>query len=440
MNDRREWLARTLRTAAACALLPGAGLAPSGVRARAPAGRGAVRALGAALATSPRATRAGRRLVLLELGGANDGLNTLVPWRDERYRALRPTLSLRADELVRLDGMPGTVPGDAPALHGALAPLMPLVERGELAIVQGLGHPAPNRSHFASIRYWETGGDGRGGAGPDGWLTHDLEHRLGRPVADAHGIGLDGGVGPFDSATGRWLTTTSAGSLASLETPEPPGSPADASARGGVAGRPAVAAMAARMRDVHRTLGALQDKVRRAPRVESFGGGALGARLTDVARLIGAGLDVPVYHVRLPGFDTHERQRERHARLLGELAVALAALRDSLSASGEWERTLLMTYSEFGRRAAENGSAGTDHGTAARHLVAGGALGADALLHGAAPDLGALVDGDPVATLDYRALYERVLSGWFGIAGNRFAGFRDADALGGLFDAAQGAG
>ena len=173
--------------------------------------------------------------------------------------------------------------------------------------------------------------------------------------------------------------------------------------------------------------------MRRAPHVATLAPGALGSRLTDVARLIGAGLDTPLYHVRHAGFDTHEHQLGRHAGLLGELAASLAAFRDALAASGEWERTLVMTYSEFGRRAAENGSGGTDHGTAAPHLLAGGALGAGATLLGTAPDLGALdAEGDPAATLDYRALYERALDGWFGIGANRFAAHRDA-AVGALF-------
>ena len=425
--DRRRWLERTLRFAAACSLGPAAlGLAEARARAPhaagVPPGRAAAAAMGPALLDG-RASD-GRRLVLVELGGANDGLNTLVPWRDERYRALRPTLALGADELIGLDGLRiepsagarGGV-GDAPALHGALAPLVPLLERGELAVVQGLGYPAPNRSHFSSVRLWETGGDGRAGPGPDGWATHDLEHRLGRPVADAHGIGLDGAAGPLESDTGRWLTTRSAASLGELAVPVP-------AAREHA--NAAVAAMAARVHRLDATLERLAGKVRAAPGVEPLEGGALGARLTEVLRLVVAGVDAPLYHVRLGGFDTHENQRGRHARLLEELATAVAALRDALVAAGEWERTLVLTYSEFGRRAAENGAGGTDHGTAAPHLLAGGALGTDRAVLGLAPDLGALdAEGDPAATLDYRALYDRTLAGWFGIDDNRFRAFRD---------------
>lgn len=432
MNSRRDCLNALLRTAAACALLPGVAAASAAVRpipdvAR---GRGAVGALGAALATDPAATLAGRRLVLIELGGANDGLNTLVPWRDERYRALRPTLALDRADVLDTGGMrsaaavEGGGEGDGPALHASLAPLMPLLERGEAAWVQGLGYPSPNRSHFTSIRYWETGGDGRRGAGPDGWLVHDLEHRLGRPVTDAHGISLDGGVGPFDSATGRWLTAGSVGRLATLR------------ARGAEVpddAPPVLRAMAARMNRLEAMMAALQDKVRRAPHVEPFAASELGARLQDVATLVVAGLDTPVYRVRLAGFDTHEAQRPRHAGLLDELALGVRGFAGAMRAAGEWERTLVLTYSEFGRRAAENESGGTDHGTAAPHLVAGGALGGGSALYGAAPDLGALDDeGDPASTLDYRALYERVLSGWFGIADNRFAAYRVAGSGGSL--------
>ena len=424
-------MANALRAATACALAPGIAAATARSAPPAPPGRGAVRALDRALLGAPGAASGGRRLVLIELGGANDGLNTLVPWRDDLYRAARPILALGPDELVHPDGARTATGEEAPALNRALAPLLSLLERGELAFVQGLGYPSPNRSHFTSIHLWETGGDGARGAGPDGWITHDLEHRLGRPVADAHGIGLDGTVGPLDSGSGRWLSTRSASSLASLEAPLA-ARDAASGAGPGAPTLPAVAAMAARMRDVDATLGRLREKVRRGPSVEPVAEGELGAQLTDVVRLVTAGLDTPVYHVRLAGFDTHVNQRGRHARLLRELAAGLRGLRRALVEAGEWDRTLVATYSEFGRRAAENGSGGTDHGTAAPHLVAGGALGSLAPFHGRAPDLGALDEtGDPAPTLDYRALYERVLSGWFGIRDNRFADFR-APALEGL--------
>jgi len=364
----------------------------------------------------------GRRLVLVELAGANDGLNTLVPWRDERYRALRPTVALNEADLHPF-GAHGL------GLHGSLRALMPLLDRGEMTVVQGLGYPRPNRSHFASISLWDRGGDGERAGSAHGWLTHDIEHRLGRPVEHAHGISLDGPIGPLSSGSGRWLATPSVASLAAMKGRSDAAGGAGAGAM--VSPDDPVARMGERFARLDVTLDVLQRRLRRAPRLAPFGGGSLGKQLREVARFTLAGLDTPVYRVRLGGFDTHKDQLGRHARQLKLLADGLRAFRDTLHEADEWRNTLVMTYSEFGRRAAQNESGGTDHGSAAPHLVLGGALATTDAPLGSAVDLSQLVDGDPLATMDYRALYERVLSDWFDIPDNRFAAYRDPalDAL-----------
>ena len=144
-----------------------------------------------------------------------------------------------------------------------------------------------------------------------------------------------------------------------------------------------------------------------------------------------AGIDVPLYRVRLGGFDTHESQDARHAERLSILAEALAAFRTRMIAMGEWRSTVLMSESEFGRRLAENASGGTDHGSAAPQFVMGGRV--RGALFGEAPDLApaSLLDGDPVHTMDYRALYARVLGGALGVGDAHLDRFRDArlDAL-----------
>ncbi|MEM7257539.1 MAG: hypothetical protein AAF404_09140 [Pseudomonadota bacterium] len=143
----------------------------------------------------------GRRIILLELAGANDGLNTLVPWSDQRYYSLRPTIGLKQNKIIKLN--------DDFALHAALQPMMPLWESGELAVIHGLGYPQPNRSHFKSIALWETGGDGNQQR-RDGWVTHDVEHALAINKIDAHGIALGGGMGVFSNAAGNWLSMSTA--------------------------------------------------------------------------------------------------------------------------------------------------------------------------------------------------------------------------------------
>jgi len=409
---RRDWLLGT--AALPLSSLPLTALARS--LAATPPGAAA-----AALGAGGGAT-AGRvkRLVLVELSGANDGLNTVVPWRDDDYRKLRPTLGLTRGELLDID--------DGIGLNRALQPLMPMLQNGELAILQGLGYPRPNRSHFASMALWETGGDGEAGPGREGWLVHDIEHlAANRELLDPQGLSLDGPIGPFLSDGGRWLTAASVAQLAALSVPS--GAPQASAGVLDAGVDSALARVAERVGELDRALGGLTDRLTSAPAVEPVGRSALGRQLSEVVRFVAAGLETPVYRVRQTGYDTHVNQGSRHPRLLGQLGEALAGFRNAMLGLGEWQDTLVVTYSEFGRRAGENRSNGTDHGTAAPHLLLGGRLDpalAASPLRGRHPSLTDLVDQDPVPTMDYRAVYERLLSDGLGAADNRFAVWRDA--------------
>jgi len=342
----------------------------------------------------------GRRLVLVELSGANDGLNTLVPIDNDHYHQLRPTIGLKQNEIIKIE--------DDAAFHASLKPLMRLWDKGELAWVHGLGYPQPNRSHFASIALWESGGDGVR-AGRAGWLTHDIEHELGHVVSDAHGISLKGDLDLFSSNSGRWMSLQSTSQIESSAVALPEGDKQY---------NTALDKVTANMQELHHTMSNLSVKLQSVPAVKALPGGDLGHQLSQVLRLIKAGVDTPVYRVQLGGFDTHEHQLGRHAQLLKRLSGAIDGFARGLQDDGEWNNTLVMTYSEFGRRAAENVSGGTDHGTAAPHLIAGGRIRGG--LYGTAPDLSNLVNGDPQHTLDYRSVYDRVLVDWFDIENNQF--------------------
>lgn len=349
------------------------------------------------------ATIGGRRLVLIELTGANDGLNTVVPITNDDYHRLRPTIGLTEKDVISID--------NNYALHKSLQPLMELWERGELAWMHGLGYPEPNRSHFKSIALWESGGDGRK-EGRSGWLTHDIEHKMRRVIGDAHGISLKGDLNLFNSDGGRWMSLASTSQIESTNVPLP---------SSGKQYNATLDLVAGKMHELHHTMGSLSSKLKKTPKIKVIAGGELGNQLSQVVRLIRAGVDTPVFRVQLGGFDTHSNQLGRHARLLDQLAKSITGMRRALYADGEWHNTLVMTYSEFGRRAAENNTGGTDHGTAAPHLITGGAVRGG--LYGRAPDLSSLVDGDPTHTMDYRAVYEQVLRGWFGVQENQFTAF-----------------
>lgn len=366
------------------------------------------------------AQRSGRRLILVELSGANDGLNTVVPIKDERYREIRPNIGLKGQEVFDI--------GNGLALHESLKPLDAALQAGDLAIIHGLGYPGQNRSHFKSIALWETGGDGNR-AGKTGWLTEDIEGMGGANEFDAHGISLDGGMGVFTSSSGVWLSMTSLSQFTSLS---------DAMSRvasnsSGVSSlsNQALSMILDRGQALNTAITRISDKIVVMNNHTEFriNAGELGRQAAMAAKLVQAGIDAPVLKLKIDGFDTHENQYWSHKNLLRDLGNALAGLRTMLRSSGHWEDTLVMTYSEFGRRAVENHSGGTDHGTAAPHFLMSGAL--EGGIWGAHPDLGTLQEGDMQFTMDYRSVYHLVLANWFGLEHNRFQDF-DKSAIEGL--------
>lgn len=364
----------------------------------------------------PRSARVGatdgsprpRHLVLIELQGGNDGLNTVVPVADSRYRELRPTLALGRDAVLAID--------DGLGLHPALEPLMPLWARGELGIVQGVGYPAPNRSHFRSIEIWETASDADE-TRLDGWLA-PLTAAL--PPLGPYGIkalALARDEGPLaGSLTDTVVFENLAGFVRQARSLERREARADGA-------NAALEHVLATERTTREAALAFAERLDEAASAAKGEGPALARRLELVARLIEADVGPRVFKVGLGSFDTHAGQSNRHRNLLGELGVALAGFARTLEASGRWDDVLVMTYSEFGRRVAENGTGGTDHGTAAPHFVAGGRVAGG--LHGRAPDLGELERGDPGFTTDFRALYATIARDWFGqpLANVPFAGF-----------------
>jgi uncharacterized protein (DUF1501 family) len=348
-----------------------------------------------------------RILVLVELQGGNDGLNTVIPVSQPAYRRLRPGLAIDPARAIGLDA--------DHALHPALAPLLEAWDAGECAIVESVGYPRPNRSHFRSIEIWEQATDADSYAA-QGWATRALsEHPVfGQRRGDADGVVVGTGtIGPLAGPGTRLVTMR-----------EPRQFLAQSEALRHVALR---ADAPPSLRHIVRTQNeavAAADAVRRKLSGrnrfgQGFGWDPLGRSLAVTADLIADGVEVPVWKTSIGSFDTHADQRARHARLLGQLGAALAAFRGAMQSLGRWNETLVVTYSEFGRRAAENLSRGTDHGTAAPLFVLGGAV--EGGLHGRAPDLEALVDGDIRMQTDFRGVYAGLIARWWDAPDNFLA-------------------
>jgi uncharacterized protein (DUF1501 family) len=366
-----------------------------------------------------RASAKGRILVVVQLDGGNDGLNTVVPYRDDEYRKRRPKLAIPAAEVKKVD--------DRMGLHPQLDAFAKLLEQQRLAIVQSVGYPNPNRSHFDSMAIWQTARTKVDKASP-GWLARAIDRRSGGGSGsggDAPGLHIHESFPlPQALAGGRQVVP----SMARLEQfrrrlglPQGPEAAAQIDALDRLAkkerGEPGsllqfvercsliTYASSARLERVH------QDSA--AGRVEYPDFYGLARRLRLIAQLIKAGLTTPIYYTHLDGFDTHAGQLQTHAGLLRELSTSLKAFLEDLEKSGESERVVVLVFSEFGRRLDENGSGGTDHGTAAPVFVLGQAVKAG--LHGSYPDLTRLEDGDPIHAVDFRRVYATLLDRWLGV-------------------------
>jgi len=343
-------------------------------------------------------------LVVVQLSGGNDGLNTVVPFEDDIYRKSRPKLAIPADRVLKLD--------DHLGLHPEMTGFRDLFKDGRLAIVQGVGYPEPNRSHFESMDIWHTcrrKADRRN----DGWLGRYLDAAARNAGGDAPALHLGEEQQPAAlAAQNVRVPSIRSVDRFRLEEDDP-------------RLKAAIDMLAADARpagnDLLGFVGAITTGALEASRrVESARGGyeakaeypdtSLASKLKTVAQLIDAGLATRIYYVTLDGFDTHAQQPDAHAALLGQLSGAVTAFVRDVEGHGHGKRVLVTSFSEFGRRVAENASDGTDHGAAGPMFLAG--AGVKPGLIGAHPSLTDLEDGDLKFHADFRQVYAALLEKW----------------------------
>jgi uncharacterized protein (DUF1501 family) len=360
----------------------------------------------AAEATKPN----DRILVVVQLIGGNDGLNTVVPHGLDGYARARRALRLASGQVHKITPEIG--------LHPAMGKMAGLLEQGRLAVVQGVGYPNPDRSHFRSMEIWETARLDAG-ATETGWLGRAIDERPVPPGADATALHVGARRLPLALRAKR----TEVPSLETLEQYrlQVAGAPADRRAA-----REALDQIARLDRPgddpllgfMRRSTLAAYESSRRLEQVapkagkSSYPDHGLARRLEQVAQIIKAGFGTRIFYTSLDGFDTHANQLGTHAALLGELSDSIAAFHADLASAGQADRVALLTFSEFGRRVAENASQGTDHGAAAPVFVVGPV--ARAGLIGEHPSLDALDDGDLKHHTDFRRAYAAMLETWLG--------------------------
>jgi len=389
----------------------------------------ALDALAADATTQTVTGKDGTILVVLQLAGGNDGLNTVVPYDDDAYHVARPRLRFGADQVLKIDNHIG--------LNPKLAGLKSLYDEGHVAIVQGVGYPNPNRSHFRSTEIWQTASDADRTFG-DGWLGRYFDNccsgadptvgvAIGEETPQAFAAKKPTGVTfsrpeqfrfrPSERDNGQM----SAEEMFFRQLNEAAGedSGTSASNTGG-----SIGAIPGKTTNDLSTLAFLQrtaldaqmssDKIlaiaRKYKSTVPYPQGQLAASLNIIARMIAGGLPTRVYYASQGGFDTHAGQLNTHTRLMGEFNDAVTSFIADLKQQGNFDRVLLMTFSEFGRRVQENANGGTDHGAAAPMFVLGGAVKAG--LFGKYPSLTDLDRGDLKFNTDFRSVYGTVLDKW----------------------------
>ena len=351
-----------------------------------------------------------RILLILELAGGNDGLNTVIPYEDDAYHKARPRIRVQQGQHSLGKGI---------ALHPRMAAMARLFKEGDLAVVQGVGYPQPNRSHFRSMDIWQS-------ARPDletpriGWLGLAAD-QLAKNGLNLPAMALGGSELPL-CLRARKVTVPTLDSLADYQL-----------ARAGlgdkaITKKKKLEEELSRARKTDDTLDALiratarqaylgAEKLRRS--IDAYKAKVaypktdLGKRFEMASRVASSPLGTRILHLRQGGYDTHAGQNRTHGNLLGEMSEALGAFARDMAARGMWDRCVVLVFSEFGRRVRENQSRGTDHGTAGPVFLAGGKVHGG--LHGKNPSLTKLDKGDLISGTDYRSIYQEILETWLGV-------------------------
>jgi len=326
----------------------------------------------------------------------------VIPYADPAYRRLRARLGIDRDQVLKLD--------ERAALHPSLDKLLALWGDKQLAIVQGVGYPEPNLSHFRSIEIWDTASRSEEYL-DQGWLARAFERSPSPTAFVADGVVVGAAdMGPLAGA----------GRAISLANPDQFLRNARLARDTGATRN---AALAHILRVEHEIVRSAEKLSAGRAFTTTFPTGPFGNAIRTAAQLAANPAGIAVIRVTLTGFDTHANQLGVHANLLRQLGEGMVALRAALQEIGRWDTTLVATYSEFGRRPAENQSSGTDHGTAGVHFVAGGRVRGG--LYGAGPRLDRLDgSGNLPFAVDFRGYYATFLERWWGIDAGQILGGR----------------
>ncbi len=340
-----------------------------------------------------------KRLIIIQLSGGNDGLNTLVPYRNDLYYQLRPSIGLKKSDLLPVDTEFG--------LHSSLKHLSSFYESGDLAIINGVGYPNPNRSHFRSMDIWHSASDSNEYV-QTGWIGRLLDHHC----HNHHCMAIESSESLSLAVKGETQSAFALDSESKLN------KQLNNPLLNQLSGDQSIENETNDF--LYKTLTAtmnqaefIQTKLTKKRFTDSFPFHSLGKQLKTIAHVIASGLEANVYYASLSGFDTHVNQTNAQNRLLQQVDESIGSLVESLKKHNEWNNTAIFVFSEFGRRIKQNGSNGTDHGHGNVNFILGGSLRQSGLVN-QLPDLIDTNSGDIKMQVDFRSIYATLLEDWLG--------------------------
>lgn len=341
-------------------------------------------------------------LVVVQLSGGNDGLNTVVPYADPKYYELRPTLSIASDKAIKIT--------DKLGLHPGMQGMADLYKEGKVAIVQNVGYPKPNRSHFKSMDIWHQASPDT--SLPHGWIGRHLDLVAGRGTMNpVYALGLS-----TEKPRALNADDVSVPCFASLADIQSMVGDPDAekllrmiSGTGGTGSEAVIQKANASAFDA---MVALRDQLAKFTPKQTYKDNAFGRGFKQISQLIGTSPATRVIYFSVGGFDTHARQTDQHAKLVTDFSDGLLAFQREIEALGRDKKVTVLVFSEFGRRSYENASEGTDHGAAAPMFLIGSRIKGG--FYGPMPNLLDLTDGDLKYAIDFRQVYATTLDQWMG--------------------------
>ncbi|MCB0667794.1 MAG: DUF1501 domain-containing protein [Saprospiraceae bacterium] len=347
-----------------------------------------------------KGSRDGTILIVIQLSGGNDGLNTIVPYRDDVYYRNRPEINVAASSLIKLDDQLGFNP--------ALEPLANLFDSGEMSILNQVGYPNPDRSHFRSMDIWHTGSSSSDYQ-QSGWLGRYLDSECEDCSLPYHAIEIGDNLSL--ALHGKHRDGLAMRGPEKLQRATNDSFLREVGQKYRSRSQHDLDYLYKTMIEVQESAAYLTRKARTHQSAFTYPNHEFGAGMKQIAELITADTNTKIFYLSLPGFDTHVNQKVRQHSLLSLYAETVNTFVHDLKSNGLFEDVLIMTFSEFGRRVEENGSQGTDHGAANNLFLIGDKLKIPGFYNDP-PDLNTLVDGDLAYQIDFRAVYSDILRYW----------------------------